>query len=213
MTQNLQHGTQQQYPQHPAYGQQQPHPAHTQQYTWGNHMQQPHAPAPRRPRSATTWQGVVLGSATVAMGLIAGVWYAFSVAVMPALARSGDRVYIEVMQNINDVIENPLFFASFFGALILTGVAAWQQRTTAAKWWVIGALIAYGLVFVLTSGANVPLNNALAAAGDPAKIKDPHAVRAAFENSWVFWNVVRGLLSTAALVLLAKALPRRHRSL
>ncbi|MFF0060695.1 hypothetical protein ACFYRC_03935 [Streptomyces sp. NPDC005279] len=53
---------------------------------------------------------------------------------MPALARSGDRIYVEVMQNINEVIQNPVFFAGFFGALILAAVAAWQQRRSPARW-------------------------------------------------------------------------------
>ncbi|WP_323136951.1 MULTISPECIES: hypothetical protein [unclassified Streptomyces] len=47
---------------------------------------------------------------------------------MPSLARSDDRVFIEVMQNVNDVIQNPVFFLSFMGALVLTTVSAWQSR-------------------------------------------------------------------------------------
>lgn len=72
--------------------------------------------------------GTVLGAATVAMGLIAGAFYVFACAVMPGLARSDDEVYVEVMRNINDVIQNPVFMMSFLGALVLTGVAAWQAR-------------------------------------------------------------------------------------
>lgn len=51
---------------------------------------------------------------------------------MPALRRSGDRVFVEVMRNINDVIQNPVFFLSFMGALVLTAVSAWQLRHTPA---------------------------------------------------------------------------------
>lgn len=81
------------------------------------------------PRTGT---GVVLGAATVATGLVAGVFYIFACAVMPALRRSGDRVFVEVMRNINDVIQNPVFFLSFMGALVLTAVSAWQLRHTPA---------------------------------------------------------------------------------
>ncbi len=150
--------------------------------------------------------GVVLGIAAVAMGLMAGTFYAFACAVMPALARSGDRVYIEVMQNINDVIQNPVFFAGFFGALVLTAVAAWQLRRTSLRWWVLAALLAYAAAFLLTSGVNVPLNNDLADAGDPGKIADPAAVRERFEDAWVAWNVVRAVLCTVASALLVRAL-------
>ncbi|MFF3289829.1 DUF1772 domain-containing protein [Streptomyces sp. NPDC003023] len=149
--------------------------------------------------------GAVLAAATVAMGLVAGVWFAFACAVMPALGRSDDRTYVEVMQNINEVIENPVFFAGFFGALVLTAVSAWQQRRTPPGRWVSAALVLYVLVFVVTSAANVPLNNELAAAGAPDAIADPAAVRESFEDPWVLWNTVRAVLTAAALLCLWRA--------
>jgi uncharacterized membrane protein len=72
--------------------------------------------------------GGVLGAATVAMGLIAGVFYVFACALMPALARSDDRVCVQVMRDVNEVIQNPAFMLSFIGALLLTGVSLWQAR-------------------------------------------------------------------------------------
>lgn len=115
----------------------------------------------------------VLGAATVAMGLIAGVFYIFACAIMPALARSDDRVFIEVMQNVNDVIQNPVFFLSFLGALALTAVAAWQSRGAPHRWWVFAALAAYALAVVLTAAVNIPLNDDLAAAGAPPGSPNP----------------------------------------
>ncbi|MEU6257720.1 anthrone oxygenase family protein [Streptomyces sp. NPDC047043] len=144
--------------------------------------------------------GFVLGAATVAMGLIAGVYYVFACCIMPALARSDDRVYVEVMQDINDVIQNPVFFLSFIGALLLTAVSAWQLRGQPYRWWVWAALAAYALGFLTTVVFNIPLNNDLATATDPS------AAREHFEDPWVAWNVVRALLSTVALVCLARAL-------
>jgi uncharacterized membrane protein len=146
--------------------------------------------------------GAVLAAATVTTGLIAGVWFAFTVSVMPALGRSDDRTYVEVMQNINEVIENPAFFAALFGALVLTAVSAWQQRRTPRGRWATAALVLYVLVFVVTSAANVPLNNELAAAGAPDRIPDPAAVRENFEDPWALWNTVRTVLTTAALLCL-----------
>ncbi|MFH8771583.1 DUF1772 domain-containing protein [Streptomyces sp. NPDC017958] len=143
---------------------------------------------------------VVLSAATVAMGLIAGVFYIFACAVMPALARSDDRTYVEVMRHINDVIQNPVFFLSFMGALALTGWSAWQLRATPAARWTWAALAAYALVFLITVAFNIPLNNALAAKGDPS------ALRRHFEGPWVAWNVARAVGSTAAVALLTRAL-------
>ncbi|MFE1797882.1 DUF1772 domain-containing protein [Streptomyces sp. NPDC059517] len=151
--------------------------------------------------------GGVLAAATVAMGLIAGLFYAFACSIMPALARSDDRVYVEVMQNINDVIQSPVFFLSFLGALLLTAVSAWQLRgSPRVRVWVFGALVAYGLAFLLTVVVNIPLNDGLMDAGNPATMADPAAVREEFEDPWVAWNVVRAVLCTLALTLLARAL-------
>ncbi|MET7619960.1 anthrone oxygenase family protein [Streptomyces sp. NPDC005408] len=147
----------------------------------------------------------VLGAATVANGLVAGVWYAYATSVMPALARSNDRTYIEVMQNINEVIRNPVFFAGFFGALVLAAIAAWQQRRSPLRRWVLAGLVLYAAVLVVTTAVNIPLNNELEAAGNPARIADPAAVRETFEDPWVAWNAVRLVLSTAALVCLWRA--------
>jgi uncharacterized membrane protein len=52
---------------------------------------------------------------------------------------------------------------------------------------------------------NVPLNDALAAAGDPDRITDLAGVRAAFTDAWLRWNGVRTLTSTAALGCIARA--------
>ncbi|MEV8315233.1 anthrone oxygenase family protein [Streptomyces sp. NPDC059900] len=150
--------------------------------------------------------GAVLGAAVVTMGLIAGTFYIFSCGVMPGLGRSGDRVFIEVMQNTNDAFNNPVFFASFFGALIFTALSAWQLRGTDSFRWVLAALVVYLLAFAITSVVNVPLNDELADAGDPAKIADPAAVREKFEDVWLAWNAVRAVLSTVAIGLLARAL-------
>jgi len=58
---------------------------------------------------------------------------------------------------------------------------------------------------VITGAANVPLNNALEAAGSVGSISDLGAVRADFEDAWVRWNIVRVITSTASLGCLAWA--------
>ncbi|MEU6307813.1 DUF1772 domain-containing protein [Streptomyces chartreusis] len=153
-----------------------------------------------------TIAGTVLGAATVATALIAGAFYIFACAVMPALARSDDRVFVDVMRDINDVIQNPVFLLGFLGALVLTGVSAWQLRDRHYRWWVWGALVAYGLAFLVTVAFSIPLNNGLAEAGAPG------ALREEFEDPWVAWNVVRAVLSTVAVGCLGRALVGYGRS-
>ncbi|MFE9440889.1 DUF1772 domain-containing protein [Streptomyces sp. NPDC006602] len=144
--------------------------------------------------------GGVLGAATVATGLAAGVFYVFACAIMPALARSDDRVYVDVMRDINDVIQNPVFMLSFLGALPLTGMAAWQARGTPYRAWAWAAFTAYALAFLVTVAFNIPLND------DLANTSDVGTAREEFEDPWVAWNVVRAVLSTLALGCLARAL-------
>jgi uncharacterized membrane protein len=147
-----------------------------------------------------TTAGLVLGAATVATGLIAGVYYIFACCVMPALARSDDRVYVEVMRDINDVIQNPVFLLGFLGAPLLSGWSAWQLRGQPYRWWVWAGCAAYAVGFLTTFAVNIPLNDDLAAMTDPAAARDH------FEDPWVAWNLVRAVLSTVALACLARAL-------
>ena len=153
--------------------------------------------------------GVVLGLAMIATGLSAGLLYSYACSVLPGLAQTSDRTFIDAMQQINKAIQNPVFFASFFGALALTAVAAAQQRRLgpgAATRWTVAALALYALALLVTMGANVPLNNHLAAAGGPARIADPAAVRNHFQAPWMAWNIARTALATAALACLGRAL-------
>jgi uncharacterized membrane protein len=156
--------------------------------------------------NARTW---ILGSATVAAGLIAGFFYAYACSVMLGLAQLDDRAFIDAMQRINATVRNGWFAASFFGALPLTALAAalhLRRDSRPVLPWVLAALVGYTAAFLITMFLSVPLNEELAAAGVPATIGEPGAVRAAYENIWVTWNLVRTIASTAALACLVRAL-------
>ncbi|MBF6076255.1 anthrone oxygenase family protein [Nocardia beijingensis] len=157
--------------------------------------------------TATRLAALVL--ATLATGLIAGLFYAYANSVMPALARTDDRAMIDVMQKINIVIINPWFMVGFLGTVGFTVLAAAlhlgrEHRSTLI--WIGVALVLNVIAFAVTSGLNVPLNDQLAAAGDPASLADPAAVRADFESAWVRWNIVRGACHTLAFLALCGAL-------
>ena len=73
------------------------------------------APLPRALGSAV--RALTLAGATFTTGLIiAGVFYAYAVSVNLGLATQPDADYVAAMQVINERIQNPLFFLSFFGA-------------------------------------------------------------------------------------------------
>lgn len=146
-------------------------------------------------------RSVSLVAATMSMGLIAGVFYAYSCSVMLALAQSDDRTFIDVMQRINVAIQNGWFALSFMGALLFTGLSAVLLLSgdgRSALLPVVAALVLYIVAMVITFGFNIPLNNELSAAGRPDRIPDPAAVRRHFESAWVGWNLARALASTAA---------------
>ncbi|MFB7619642.1 DUF1772 domain-containing protein [Kitasatospora sp. NPDC056181] len=153
--------------------------------------------------------GPLLATATVAMGLMAGLFFAFDVSVMPGLAKGDDRTYVTAMQNINKAIENGLFGLVFVGAFAVTGAAAYflyraGHRTTAL--WAGAATLLYVAALVVTMGVNIPLNNELAQAGDPSQIADFAAVRTRFESTWVATNMLRTAFCTAGLAALIRAL-------
>lgn len=154
-------------------------------------------------------RSLVLLAATLTTGLMAGLYFAFSVAVMPGLAKGGDRTLVEAMQRINVAILNGWFTLAFGGALVLGVVAAVMHRGGAGRPalpWIVAGVALYAVSLVITMGFSVPLNDRLAGAGDPGRIHDLAAVRARFESAWVHWNAARTVVSTAALGCLAWAM-------
>ena len=157
------------------------------------------------------WTGLVLGAALVAMTLVAGLCYTFSVAVMPNLADADDRTFVATMQRFND---NPVFQITFTAALVLTALAAVLQRRHGpgiAARWTVAALVLYGIVLAVTFGLHIPLNNDIDRA-DLDRIADLAQVRNDVEGPWVAWNIPRTLLTTAAVAALARALFLHGRS-
>ncbi|MEV0697963.1 anthrone oxygenase family protein [Saccharopolyspora sp. NPDC050389] len=149
-------------------------------------------------------QTTTLLSATMACGLMAGLFAGFAYAVMPGLGRSSDRTLVEAMQNINKAILNPAFLVPFIGAIPLIALAvilAWRGQGRPALPWLIAGLVLYLVAFAITRAVNVPLNGQLATA-----TSDLAAARGAFEKTWVTWNIIRALVHTAAFVCLLWAL-------
>lgn len=160
--------------------------------------------------SLRSWQVVTLLTATVTMGLMAGLFYAWDVSVMPGLARLDDRTFVGAFQAIDRAMMNPLFMLTFMGALAFTGVAAvlyLRDDDHSVLAWVALAFGLYLATFVITMAIHEPLNVVLRGAGDPDRIANLAAVRDAFhETRWVAWNIVRTIATTAAFGCLAWAL-------
>jgi uncharacterized membrane protein len=150
----------------------------------------------------------VLLAAALTTGLQAGTYYTWSSGVMPGLARTDDRTFVHAMQQMNIAIVNPVFLATFLGAPALALVAVASTSGSARPWVIAGAGLAVATV-AITAAGNIPLNNALDAAGPINQISDLAAVREAFESRWVRLNIVRSLTSTVSLGCLVWAALRR----
>ena len=152
---------------------------------------------------------LTLAGATFTTGLVAGVFYAYAVSVNLGLAAQPDASYVATMQAINERIENPLFFASFFGAILflLAALAAHFPRPRSGRFWLVTLACALyiGGGFLLTVFVNVPLNEQLARVAANASPSELAGARAAYEGPWDFWNGVRAVLSSLAFVALVGA--------
>ena len=155
----------------------------------------------------STLRAITLIGAIMTMGLAAGSFLIFAHTIMPGLARTDDRTFVGAFQHIDRAIINPWFMVTaFLGALVFTAAAAVTSRGTPAMRWIIAALVLYLVAVVITMAVNVPLNDAIKAAGDPARV-DVALVRQRFgESRWAAWNLVRVATTTPAFGLLTWAL-------
>jgi uncharacterized membrane protein len=150
------------------------------------------------------WTALILVAA-LGSALVAGVFYAFSGFVMPALARLPAAQGIAAMQAINITAVMPGFMIGFIGsALLCIAVLAAAFFGRAGGWAVAGALLYLIGTLGVTILANVPRNNLLAAL-DPAA-GEAAAAWARYQSGWNLWNHVRGLAGLAGAAALIVSL-------
>ena len=148
--------------------------------------------------------GTAMGS-----GIIAGVFFAFSSFVMPALRRLSPDQGMPAMQSINIMVLTPLFLSLFLGTavgcviLVVPALLTWQQP--GAAWVRVGGSALYlSGRFLITAVCNVPRNDALAAL-DPASAESAR-FWAEYLAGWTLWNHVRTIAAIATAILLMIAL-------
>jgi uncharacterized membrane protein len=151
-------------------------------------------------------ENIVLVVAGTLSGLLAGVYYTFNIAIVPALRHVKGTQHIAVMQAINLKIKNPVFFLSFMGSAALLPLAAFLHRGTAQfpLLVVASALHIVGSIGV-TGGGNIPLNDRLDQV-DTTRIfeAEANAIREEFQgrgSRWMRLHAVRTLAATLATVL------------
>jgi uncharacterized membrane protein len=151
---------------------------------------------------------LVLAVATaVGAAAVGGVYLAFTVMVLSALARLPAADAAAAMREINRRAERGAFIGVFIGAALVAvalGVAALFELPDgsasggagAAALLVTGAVLSFASTVVTVVG-NVPLNNRLE--------RDGHAFWKQYLSRWGALNTVRALLALAAVGVLAAA--------
>src|SRR6187402_2153137 len=132
-------------------------------------------------------------AATLTMGFAAGAFALYAHTIMPGLKQTDDRTFVTAFQSIDRAIINPWFMVTAFaGALVLTLAAVVTNVGRDVFPWTAAALVLYVAAVVITLAVNVPANDAIKAAGDPARIHDLAAIRERFdETRWAVFNLIR----------------------
>lgn len=139
--------------------------------------------------------------ATLACGLVAGVFFAFSSFVMPALRALPPAQGVAAMQSINVKAVTPVFMTALFGTAAACVAAALITpdglRMAGAALYLVGTI-------GLTIAYHVPRNNALAALAPD----DPGAAAewSRYLREWTAGNHVRAAAALAAAALLTASL-------
>jgi uncharacterized membrane protein len=153
---------------------------------------------------------ITVGTVAAAVGcaLVAGLLFAFSTSVMPALRQRPAAEGISVMQAINSTILNPLLGLVFGGTMVLCLLLAVTAPFTTdephATLRAIGSVVYVLGVFAETIVVNVPMNNALDAL-DPAA-DGGASYWNTYLRRWTAWNHLRALAGATASVLLVVSL-------
>lgn len=138
--------------------------------------------------------------AIMGTGLVAGLMYSYDCSVMKGLGNLQDDIYLQSFQSINKAIQNPYFFLSFMGSLLVLPIATWRSydnSNPAAFYLLLAATIVYATgVFAVTIFGNVPLNEQLAKYSlSTATDQELAAIRRSFEQSWNTFHRIRTVAS------------------
>lgn len=157
------------------------------------------------------WLFPITLSATLGCGLMAGLFFTFSVFVMQALAALPAAQGMAAMKSINVVILNPLFLLVFLGTAAVSVYAvvfALRHGEEPGRVFLLaGGLLYLAGSLIVTMAFNVPMNDALAS----ANAATPEGVRVwtNYLSVWTAWNHVRTAASLAATAAFALALHAR----
>jgi uncharacterized membrane protein len=141
---------------------------------------------------------IFIGIGAISTGLMAGVYFAFSVFIMDALNALPEDKAITSMISINKVILRSGFMPVFFGSSLLALILIFVSDNPLQATWLKSAGIIYLVGMLLcTLLFNVPLNERLEQAKQPEQVRQ---VWCLYVVQWTRWNHVRSLSALLACV-------------
>ena len=157
------------------------------------------------------FQNIISSLTCIVTGLMSDLFFAYSTSVSPGLKNISDAASLASMQSINRVIQNPIFFMVFFGALILLPLNCYLQYerpvTVRSGLFLAAALVYITGAFGVTILGNIPLNNTLDKFDlSNASPESMRSMRNLFETRLNNLNLVRTLASTISFAMLILAL-------
>ena len=157
-----------------------------------------------------TLKSLILYGSVILTGLSAGLFYAWSVSVIPGTQKIADPTYLETMQAINREILNPRFFLVFFGSIALLSISSIYEFhcNKTIFWLMLTASVFYFLGTVGVTGlGNVPLNDQLEALNlSEMSISKMAEFRSFYEENWNRLHMIRTIFAVIAFMLSVAAL-------
>ena len=150
---------------------------------------------------------IILASAILLSGLMAGIFFTWSNAVKPGIGKLSDLEYLRALQSMNRVILNKAFIGIFLGSIIavaLVPVFYFKLFPNNIFWMFILALVTYWIgVFGTTVFGNIPLNEILDKVNlESINLEEITALRTRIEVKWNKLNLIRSISSGITFVLL-----------
>ena len=150
---------------------------------------------------------IILLLSIFSSGLIAGLFYSWSISVTPGLTKISDKSYLEAFQSMNRAILNPAFFVTFMGLVILLPFLSYtyyEPSISTQFWLIFSATILYMAgVMAITIFGNVPMNNTLEVLQIATMSPEQMAsFRLEFESRWNNLNMIRTICSSLTFVFL-----------
>lgn len=166
-----------------------------------------------RTAGRSTARTVVLFVAVMSSGILAGFFLTYGFTIMPGLATTEDQVFVEAFQGLERMfgtfefgINWPVILGYLCGPVVMAVAMALHRKSGPILKWLLAAFVLTIATIAISQIFNVPLNDAITAAGDPTGTGAAQ-VRADFrEDWWRTWNLARSATAVGAFACLSWAL-------